>query len=149
MNQVTKTIAIGAGLYLAYELVRKQIAGGTLLFTTDKIHSFKLVGATPVLTFGMRVQNTSNQDFVINSFAAQLTADNYTIGNVSFFTQQVIPANSQRILYVEARLMLIGIVNDLLRAFDTKDFQFDVRIDGYANVSGLQIPVNLKYQLGL
>jgi hypothetical protein len=141
-------IAAGGGLFLLYNLLRRQIGGGTLLFNADRVHSFKFEGATPVITFGLRVQNTSNQIFNINSLAASVTSDGYNIGTVSSFVVQQIPANSERIVFVTARLQPIGIVQQLIQAFTTKDFSFDVQLRGWANVDRLQMPVSLTFKIG-
>jgi LEA14-like dessication related protein len=142
-------LLVGAGVFLIYSLTRKSIGLSTLLFYADKVKSFRFDGLTPVMVFGLRVQNTSSQPFVLKSFAADLSSNGYLIGNASSFIQQVVPANSQVVLNIEARLMLIGIVNDIIKAFQSKDFTFDIEMQGYANVDNIQFPVTANYKVGL
>lgn len=142
-------ITTGIVAFIAYSLIRRQIGAGTLSFFPDRINSLRFDGLSPMLTFSMRVQNTSNQNFQINSFSAAVTSNSYVIGQASFFNSQMIPANSERLLRVDVRLMPLGIVQDLIRAFNDRNFTFNINIRGFANVSRLQIPVDLNYKVGL
>lgn len=148
MKAVPAVLA-ATGAYILYELVRSSNAAGNLLFASDRIISFGFQNLTPVFKIGLRVQNTSNNDFVINSFAANIIADNYTIGNASFWTQQTIARNSQVILAIDFRLGTFDLVNRIIQAFQTKDFSFDIIMQGTVNVNGLQVPLNLKYKVGV
>lgn len=149
MNRVAKVgILAGAGLVI-YSLFRKANAGGTLIFSSDRIYSLRLENLTPTIVFGLRVQNTSNQPFTIFSFAADIKHNNYVIGNASFFQAQTIPKNSEVILQIKVRLSLLGVVNDLINAFQTKDFTYNISVNGFANVDQLQVPVNLSYKIGV
>lgn len=147
--QTRNVVLVSAAAFVAYHLFRKQIAGGTLLFSPDKVRAFRFDGITPVFQIGLLVQNTSNQNFTLNSIAADVTADTYSVGNVSAFGAQVIPANSQRILLLDVRLFSISIVNELIKAFQYKDFLWEVKVNGTANVDGLQVPLRLTYKIGL
>lgn len=101
------------------------------------------------MTIGLGVQNTSNQSFTIRSLAGNLYANNYYIGNVSSFTLRTIAPNSQQVIFITARLQLIGIVNDILNAFENRNFAQTIEIKAMANVDNLQIPININYKIGL
>lgn len=147
MKAVSAVFA-ATGAYILYEWLRKGTAAGNLLFSSDRVISFRFDNLTPVFRIGIRVQNTSNNDFNINSFAANIIADGYTVGNASFFSQQIIAKNSQVILAVDFRLGTFEVVNRLIQAFQNKDFQFNVKMIGTVNVNGLQVPLNLDYKIG-
>jgi hypothetical protein len=70
------------------------------------------------------------------------------IGNASFFQSQQIPANNEVLIFFTIRLMPLGIVNELIRAWQNKDWKFDVQLRGNMNVDNLQLPVNLQYSIG-
>lgn len=146
----TSTVLLGGSIaFLLYSYTRKSIAAGNLYFFPDKIESFNFDGLTPVMVAGLRVQNTSNQSFTLYSFAANVYCNEYLIGNAySFQPQQVLP-NAQGLIYFSLRLMPLGIVNELIRAFQDRNFAFDVIVKGSMNVDNLQVPIELKYKVGL
>jgi len=143
-----QTVGLAVLGILGYSLYRKSSAIGTLNFFPDKVRGFEFQGITPVFTVGLGVQNTSNQSFTINSIAGNAFSNGYYVGNISTFTAQTIKPNSQGILALELRLALIGIVNDLINAFQNGNFQQDLELKLMANVDKLQIPINLKYKIG-
>jgi len=134
---------------LLYSLFRKSAGAGSLNFFPSKVHSFEFDGLTPVVTIGLGVQNTSNQSFTLNSFAGKLFSNSYYIGNLSSFVKQTIYPNSQQIIYIKARLQPLGIVNDIIRAIDNKNFSQEIIMKATANVDRLQVPVNLQFKVGL
>lgn len=145
------TVALGAGAFIFYSLFRKGKGLQTLNFFPDKIKSLDFDGLTPVLRIGIGVQNTSNQSFTINSIAGNvysLTGGKTYIGNVSMFSAVTIPKNSQQILIVQARLNLIGIVNDIIDALQGGNFSQKISIDLLANVDNLQIPIQQTFNIG-
>lgn len=134
---------------VAYSLIRKGAAAGTLIFYPDKVTDFEFDGLTPVLTAGIRVQNTSNQSFTLNSFAGNVFSDNTLVGNVGIFTPQTVPPNSQQVFSIDIRLNPIGIVNDLIKAYQNQNFRKNIKVDAIANVDNLQAPVVLNFSIGL
>lgn len=102
----------------------------------------------PIITFNLYAQNTSSADLILNSFAANLFANNTLIGNVSNFSQVVIPGNSSTLIPLTARLQIIGLANDIIRAFQTNSFTQDLQLTGNANVNGVQIPIDLTLKVG-
>lgn len=146
--QARNAVLLTVAGVLAYSLIRKGAAGKDLLFSADGIKGFYWRNLSPVVRFGLRVQNTSNQSFTINSFACDVSTNGTSIGNASFFGAQVIPANSQMVLLVDVQLMALGITEEIIRAIETKNFSFPVLVRGTANVDGLVIPVMLNYKAG-
>jgi hypothetical protein len=141
-------IFTGAALFVAYSLFRKSQAAGDLFYFPDKVYSFKFDGLTPVMVIGLRVQNTSNQRFNIYSFAANVTSNGYIVGNAYSFTPQSVAANSESIVLVTLRMFTISLVNDLINAFETKNFTQTITVKGQMNVDNLQVPVTLDYKIG-
>lgn len=143
-----QAIALGAGAVVIYSLFRKRAALGTLNFFPDKIKGFRWDGMTPILMIGLGIQNTSNQSFTIHSIAGSIYCNSYYIGNLSTFTPTVIPRNSEGFIVLNARLQLIGIVNDIIEAAENGNFSQEIVMKAKANVDNLQIPINLKFSVG-
>lgn len=141
-----QTIAIGAGIFLLYSLFRKKQALGNLVFYPHSLKGIKFDGITPVMTLGLAVQNTSNQTFQLNSIAGQIFANTYLIGNIGSFVPQVIPANSQSVIYINARLSLIGIVTDIINQINNGTFTQEIELESNANIDNLQVPIDLKFK---
>ncbi len=141
-------ILLGGAALVLYNLINKSAAGGTLNFYPDTVRNIRFEGATPIMTIGLAVQNTSGQKFVIRSIAGNLYSNNYLVGNLSYFLPQTIAANSQSSLFLDARLGLLGIVNDIIRAFQTGSIQQDVKLTAFANVDNFQVPIDITYKIG-
>jgi hypothetical protein len=137
----------GAGL-LAYTVFRKVNALGHLVVLPGQIVSMDFVGGVPVLTITVIAQNTSNSDLLINSFAGNVYSNKTFIGNVSNFFPVAIPGNSSTPIRVEIQMQILGIVNDLIRAFQYGNFTQEIEVEGFANVSSFQLPVKLKFAVG-
>lgn len=146
---IAKTVLFGGAAILAYNFITKGKALGSINFIAGDIHSFDLVGSTPVLTVGVIAQNTSSSQFVIKSIAGNVTADGYSVGVVSFFNPVTIAPNSQVQIFVQIRFFPLSIVQDIINAFQTNDFSQDVTFKGYANVDNFQVPIENKYKVGL
>ena len=150
MDRAIKTVLIGGGLLLAYNMFSRKVAAATLNFLPGQLKRLSTDGATPVLTIGVIIQNTSNQSYQLNSLAGNVYANNdgnvYNVGNVSTFTVQQILPNRQQEIVVDMRLSLTGIVSDLLNSI-ANGFGQDIQFKGYANVDGLQIPIVINYKL--
>jgi hypothetical protein len=147
--KASNVVLLGGLGILAYTLLGKKIAAGTLNFFPNSVSGLAFDGATPVMTFAMTAQNTSGQIFTIRSLAGNLYANDYYIGNFSSFTPQAIQPNAASVLYMDVRLSLIGIVQDVIDAFENKHFEQDVIFKGWANVDNYQIPISIKYKIGV
>lgn len=146
--QARNAILLGGLAVLGYSLIRKGAAASDLLWYPDTIKGFYWRNLSPVVRFGVRVHNTSNQSFTINSFACDVSSDGTTIGTASFYGAQVIPANNQMILLIDVQLMAIAIVTEIISAIETKNFTFPILVKGTANVDGLVVPITLNYKAG-
>lgn len=97
---------------------------------------------------GINVQNTSNQNLVVNSIAAnvytQLNGASSLIGNISNFIPTAIEPNSQKILLVKLTLSPISAINTLFDLI-VRGNKPEISVQGYANVDRYQLPIDLKY----
>lgn len=137
----------GIGILLAYLFTQgRSIAN--LIFSPGSVSSMSFVGATPQATISIMVMNTSNLPVTISSFAANILSNGSYIGDVSNFFPVVIQPNSKTAFNVNADFQLIGIVNDIINAFQTKSIKQNLEIKGYANIDGQQIPVDINFTVG-
>lgn len=104
---------------------------------------------TPVAEIGIGVQNTSNQSFRVNSIAGNAYSNGSYVGNIGSFVPVEVPPNSQAVIMVKVRLQLVGIVNNIIDAFQDKHFTQDVKLTLSANVDNLQLPIDLNYKVGV
>lgn len=133
---------------MLYNIFNKSAAAGTLNFYPESVRQIRFEGATPIMTVGLAVQNTSASKFVIKSIAGNLYANTYLVGNLSYFTPQAINPNSQSVILLDVRLGLLGIVQDIIRAFQFGNFQQDLIFKSFANVDNFQVPINITYKVG-
>lgn len=143
-----QTFAYAAAGLIAYNLFTKGRALATLNFYPANVTGVRFDGLTPVLTLGLAVQNTSGQQMILRSFAGNVFANGYLIGNVSSYIPTTIQANGQSIIYVTARLSILGLVNDIIEAIQTKSFKQSFDLSAFANVNNFQVPVKIKYSVG-
>lgn len=142
------TILLIAGGAVAYALINKGKALQSLNFYPKGVRAIKMDGITPVVTIALAVQNTSGQQAVLRSFAGNLFANNYFIGNVSSYTQTTIRPNAETVLVINVRLSVIGIVSDILKAFNGQGLSQVMELQAKANVDNFQVPINIKYKVG-
>ena len=142
-------LALGAvGALIVYHLWRESSAAGNLVFTPGNVTNMAFSGSTPVVAFTINVQNTSTTDLLLNSIAGNLYSNNTLVGNVSNFSPVTIAANSQTVLPVNASFQILGIANDLISAFQSGSTQQNLELEGFANVGGAQVPLDLKMTVG-
>ncbi len=139
---------LGGAALVIYNAFNKSADAGTLNFYPASVTQIRLDGATPVMTLGLAVQNTSNSKFVMRSIAANLYANNYLVGNLAYFLPQTINPNSQSVLLLDVRLSLLGIVNDIIAAFQFGNSKQDLLLQGNINVDNFQVPLKIPYQVG-
>jgi len=147
--KVSTGFLLAAGGLLLYSLIRKGAGLATLNIFPGKVQGITFSGFTPILKFGLGVQNTSNQSFTLNSLAGSLYVDSTYVGNISSFVAQTIGPNSQRIIELSAALQSVSIVNEIIRAVETGSFQKTISLKGMANVGGTQIPLLLDFKTGV
>lgn len=147
MDNRTSALLVGAGI-VAYTLLSKGHALGSINFLPGSIKELSLENGSPVLKVGIVAQNTSSQQFVIRSIAGNVNANGYLVGSVSFFQEVTIPANAQVEIPIELRFGLLGVVQDIINAWQTHSFTQDVVFSGYANVDNYQVPIKNTYKVG-
>jgi hypothetical protein len=143
-----KVLLYGGAALIAFALFAKARALGNLVFTPGSVSNMGFVNSVPTADVTLVAQNTSSTGLTINSFAGNVFSNNILVGNIYNFTPVMIPGNSQTPVSVSIQFKALGIVTDLIKAFQNNNFSQDITIDGYANVSGMQLPINLKFQFG-
>lgn len=148
-STVKNVLLIGGALYI-YSLIKKTTAARTLVFLPGPVKGLYFDSFTPYITVGIIVQNTSNQNYTIQSLAGNVYAmangEKWNIGNLSTFAPQQIFGNSQQTIFIDLRLSLIGIVGDILNLIDN-GIEQEITFEGYANVDGIQVPLDFKYKI--
>lgn len=146
LKQSTVIGLVAAGGILFW-LGRKALAAGNLVFSPSNSFSVRFDGA-PIIDFQVVAQNTSSADLLLNSFAGNLSANGTFIGNVSNFTPQEIAGNRSTPINLEAQLNLIGVTNDVIRSIQNKSLTQNLKLNGSANVQGIQVPIDLEFTVG-
>jgi hypothetical protein len=139
-------LLIGGGVGLWF--LAKYNAARRILFFPGSIQSMAFVNGSPLAYIDVLVQNTSNADLTVHSLAGTVYANGYLVGNISSFQPTSIRRNSESRFPVTIRFNLIGVVNDIIRAFQTGSFKQDFVLEGSANVEGFNVPINLKFTAG-
>jgi len=147
MNVLQSSLLIG-GAIVEVNAFQKASAAGTLNFYPDSIKNIGFDGITPVATLGIMVQNPTGQRYQVRSLVAKLIANGFEIGNVSSFTPTYIAPNSQSVYLVNVRLSVLGVVTDIINAFNGGGFRHEVQFKGWANVDNFVIPLNMTYVVG-
>lgn len=147
MNVLQTSLLVGGAL-VAVNAFQKASAAGTLNFYPDSIKNIAFDGITPVATLGIMVQNPTGQRYQVKSLVANLTANGFNIGNVSSFTPTYIAPNSQSVYLVNVRLSLLGIVTDIINAFNGGGVRHVITFKGFANVDNFVVPINMQYVVG-
>ncbi len=142
-------LILGVGALIAFNLVQKGSAAKSLNFYPGSVKNLQFDGTTPVVTLGLLVQNTSNQQILFKSFAGNVYANDFLVGNVSTYVPTVIPPNSQIVYNLNVRLSPIGIVNELISIIQgTNPRKIVMELQASANIDVVRVPVNIKYSVG-
>lgn len=123
-------------------------AAGNLIFAPGRITGLSLDGMSPVIIAELKVQNTSNVDFTLNSLAGNLSTDNTLIGNASDFIPAQIKGNSQTIIPITLTLLPLGIVDNIINILVGGYQKKELIFDGSVNANGQQVPLLLKFNIG-
>lgn len=147
---LTGLLILGGGL-LAWNLFSRGQAALSLQFLPGRIKRLSWNGLSPQLTIELQVQNTSNHSFNILSVAGNVYATqndkDFLIGRVSDFTPRTIQPVSVSTMDVNLSLQLTGVVQDLVNTFTSGLAGQTVKLQAYANVDSLQVPLNYTYKL--
>lgn len=147
--RTVERLALYGGLGLvAYAIFSKVRAVGNLIFVPGQVVSMGFQNSNPLMVFSVNVQNTSSTQLSLNSFAGSLYSQGTLIGNVYNFTPLVIPPNGMVTMYVNVQLMALGVVNQIIQAFTTKNFTEELTVQGYVNTVNVQVPVNFTLKVG-
>ena len=142
-------ILVSAGaVYLAYNLFKVGRLA-RMVFFPGSVHSFSFIGSTPIIEFDVQIQNTSSNSVRVNSLAGNLFSDGVLVGNIHSESLIDVPANSSISTRLVAQLGLLGIVNTLIAAWQNRDMSREIVFNGYANVDDFQLPLELKFNLGI
>jgi hypothetical protein len=148
LSSTDKIVLYGGVSLIAFSFFAKARALGNLVFSPGNITGMSMSNATPTIDLTILAQNTSTASVTVNSFAGNVFSNGTLIGNVYNFFPVYIPGNSQTPVSVSIALKPLGIVNDLIRAFQYNNFAQNITVEGFANVSGLQLPVTLNFKVG-
>lgn len=141
-------LVLGIAALLGLYFYKQKEAAGHLIFFPGNIVDMGFAGSSPVASLTIQVQNTSNAGIDLNSIAGSVYANGILVGNVSNFNPVHIAGNSQTLIPLTVQFNLLGVVNDIIRAFQTGSFRQDIMIDGYVNAGSFQVPVQLKFNVG-
>lgn len=139
-----EVVLILVGL-VAINLFNKASAAGHLITFPGRITSLSFDGVSATVL----LQNTSNSDLTINSLAGNAYADSTLIGNISSFQPTMVPANGQVELPFTVRFMALNLVNEIINAIQSGSFNKPITIQGFVNGSGVQVPLDITYQLNV
>lgn len=146
--RTTTAIALGIGGVIAYHFWEKSRAAKAMNFFPAGVQQIKFDGATPVITLALSAHNASSQEMTVNAVDLNLTANGTYVGNASSFVPQTILANSQTTVFVDIRLSLLSVVNDIIKAFQYGNFSQVIRLTGVANVDNIQVPIDMNFTVG-
>lgn len=151
MTKELKTLGLIFGGVVVYNLISKSWALNDINFLAGSVRNVTFDGVTPVAEIGLLAQNTSGQQFNVNSLTGDLFVvqdmKNIYIGNVSSFERQTIFPNSQVQLRMMCRLSILGIVNELIQVFQYKNYNMRLKLSGVVNVDNYRIPVNTTFNV--
>jgi hypothetical protein len=143
-----KLLLYGAAGIAVFAIFSKARALGNLVFTPGTVSAMGFTNGVPTADVTLIAQNTSTTGLTINSFAGNVFSNNILIGNIFSFAPVHISGNSQTPINVSIQFKPLGVVTDLISAWNTNNFSQDITVEGFANVLGLQLPINLRFKFG-
>jgi hypothetical protein len=146
LNTLT-TAAVAAGAIIALTAFSKAKAAGTLNFYPEGVRSLSFDGITPVISIGLVIQNPSSNSFQIKSLVGNLSANGFLIGNVSTYQPVTVRPNSQSVLVLNVRLSILGVVTDIINAFQGNGVQQIMNFKAWANVDNYSAPITITYKI--
>jgi hypothetical protein len=136
---------IGLGLAGLYLLTRRSLAKN-LVFNFSDI-KFKGTVLKPIIQVTFSVQNPTNQKAILKGVAGTLSFNGSPVSNISNFTEQTIAAKTESFINIDVRPSLLGIASSFIDAIRGKRITGSFSFDGSANVDGIVLPINQKYDL--
>lgn len=147
ISNTSLLLLTGAGLLAYSRFVKPATSAGTLNFYPASIKNITMDGITPVLTLGLAIQNPSSNQYTLKAVVGSVYANGNMIGNVSMFQQIVVRATAQTIVPLTIRLSLLGIVQDIIQAFNGNGIQQKIELNAYANINDFNVPIKVFYQI--
>lgn len=145
MTKTEQTIVLAAGVLIAGSYLLKGRALKNLVFSNGQLQSIGMQGATPIIDFTVLAQNTASIGITLQSLAGNIYTDDLgqktLIGNISNFSPVLIAANQQTFIPLQCRTRIVGVVNDLISAFQNRNFQMALVVQAWANVDGIQFAI--------
>lgn len=136
-------LIVGGLVALNYFLKGRALSN--LIFTAGQVQSIDLQGATPVIRFTITVQNTNSIGVVLQSIAGNIYTQDAgkltLIGNISNFQPTPIPGNSESLLVLNCRCNMLGIINEIISAFQYKNVTKNLQVQAAANIDGVQFAI--------
>lgn len=146
MKNNTSILLIG-GAAVAFYYYQKTRAASLITYTINSV-ALNFSGVTPILKIILNIQNVTGQSITINSMAGFLYVNNQNVGSISNFAETVIAPNSQTAYEITVKMNLIGVVSDLINLITNKaGNQTSIQIVANANIEGVIIPINSKYNI--
>lgn len=146
MTGIEALILIGGAALIYVGNQARSVAN--LTFFADRVSGMAFEGINPVANLDLLVQNTSNVNIAINSLAGSVYVDNTLVGNVSTFTPVISQGNSESVMTIKIRFMALPLVNDLVAAFQYKNFKKHIELRATVNANGVQLPLTLTFDVG-
>lgn len=136
---------LGAAALIGYGIYSKGRALSNLIFSPGQINAIHFDGATPVIELSILAQNTNSASVPINAIAGNIYTQDGTgqtlIGNIYNFQPTLIQGNAATWLTLYCRCQIVGVVNEVISAFQYKNNTKNLIIQATANVSGIQFAV--------
>jgi len=140
------TVAVGYLLLKARTLAN-------LVFSAGQVSGISFEGLTPILSVSLIVQNTSSIGVTLQSIAGNVFTEDggssTLVGNLSSFLPVHIAPNQQSAININVRMRLLGIVNDIITAYQSRNYTKVLEFQCSANVDGVQMPFSFKIPVGL
>jgi LEA14-like dessication related protein len=141
-------ILTAAGLLVASTLIKAQ-AAGNLNFYPQGVSDVGLQSGTPVVVVRIRVQNVGGTNLILRSIAGNVYCNSVLIGNAEQFNAIQFAPNSVSYLTINLRLSWIGIVQDILNAWNNQSLAQTVEWDMRFAVDGLPVQAQkLTFKIG-
>ena len=142
-------VAVILGGIIGLYFINQAAAASSLVFFPSGINGLAFEGSGPVVTASILVQNPTNTAFTFESFAASATSDGTLVGNVSNFTPVAIAPNTEGVMPIKIRLLLLTAANDVIDAIQNRNIKKKLQVKGTINTNGVPVPVTLEYEIGL
>lgn len=137
-------IPVGIFAALAFILAKKFNAANNFVFLLKGLSVTKF----PLIELVIGIGNPSGDSFNVQSIAGEITVNGKMMGTVNSFQKIIIAPNKETLLRLKVEPSLVNIGQTFAQMIQQKQRgNFTIVMKGTANVSGVPIPLNIKYQL--